>query len=145
VRQTLFADGGDCNPGGHAQVKPAAVAQKALGWSEAEDERAAIVEHDGAIPRAWAEGYARLDPDHPPSDVPRRRWRGFLRGAARQRDRQDNDDGECRRARSVQGRRPACPGHRSAAVGHSATPAARFLTTAKPLSSTAATVVGNSN
>jgi hypothetical protein len=29
-------------------------------------ERAAIVEHDGAIPRAWAEGFARLDPNRPP-------------------------------------------------------------------------------
>jgi hypothetical protein len=41
-------------------------------WGEAE--RAAIVEHDGGIPRAWAEGFARLHPDRPPSDVPLRRW-----------------------------------------------------------------------
>ena len=31
-------------------------------WGEAEAERAAIVEYDGGLPRAWAEGFARLDP-----------------------------------------------------------------------------------
>lgn len=36
-------------------------------WGEAEEERAAIVEHDGNIPRAWAEGFARLDPDRRPA------------------------------------------------------------------------------
>ena len=48
------------------------------GWSETEDERAAIVEHDGKIPRAWAEGFARIDPDRPPSDVPAKRWLRFV-------------------------------------------------------------------
>jgi hypothetical protein len=33
-------------------------------WSEAEEERAAIVEYGGGIPRTWVEGFARLDPDH---------------------------------------------------------------------------------
>jgi hypothetical protein len=47
-------------------------------WGEAEEERAAIIEHDGNIPRAWAEGYARLHPDHPPGDVPLRRWQTFV-------------------------------------------------------------------
>jgi hypothetical protein len=47
-------------------------------WSDAEDERAAIVEHDGNIPRSWAEGFARLDPDRPLGDVPLRRWRQFV-------------------------------------------------------------------
>jgi hypothetical protein len=47
-------------------------------WGEAEDERAAIVEHDGAIPREWAEGLVRLDPDRPPGDVPLRRWQRFV-------------------------------------------------------------------
>src|SRR5262245_59093692 len=45
---------------------------------EAEEERAAIAEYDGGIPRAWAEGFARLDPDGPPADVPLRRWRTFV-------------------------------------------------------------------
>jgi hypothetical protein len=45
---------------------------------EAERERAAIVECDGGIPRAWAEGSARLDPDRPPGDMPQRRWQRFV-------------------------------------------------------------------
>jgi hypothetical protein len=47
-------------------------------WGEADKDRAAIVEHDGAIPRAWAEGFARLNPDRPPGDVPLRRWQRFV-------------------------------------------------------------------
>jgi hypothetical protein len=47
-------------------------------WGEAEEERAAIVEHDGKIPRAWAEGFARLDPDRPPGDVATKRWQQFI-------------------------------------------------------------------
>jgi len=47
-------------------------------WGETEAERAAIVEHDGGIPREWAEGFARLDPDRPPGDVPLRRWQRFV-------------------------------------------------------------------
>ncbi len=43
-------------------------------WGEAEAERAA----NGRIPRAWAEGFARLDPDRPPGDVPPRRWQRFV-------------------------------------------------------------------
>jgi hypothetical protein len=46
--------------------------------SEAEEERAAIIEHDGSVPRAWAEGFVRLDPHHPPGDVPPRRWFQFV-------------------------------------------------------------------
>jgi hypothetical protein len=34
-------------------------------------------------PRASAEGFARLHPDCPPSDVPPRRWRQFLEDASR--------------------------------------------------------------
>lgn len=52
--------------------------QASPSWGEAEEERAAIVEHDGAIPREWAEGFARLDPDRSPADVPPRRWRRFV-------------------------------------------------------------------
>jgi hypothetical protein len=50
----------------------------AASWSEAEEERAAIVEHDGYIPRAWAEGFARLDPGRPPDDLPTKRWLRFI-------------------------------------------------------------------
>jgi hypothetical protein len=47
-------------------------------WGEAQEERAAIVQHDGEIPRAWAEGFARLDPDNPPACVPPKRWVRFI-------------------------------------------------------------------
>jgi hypothetical protein len=50
-------------------------------WSDGEEERAAIVENDGAIPRAWAEGFARLDPDCPPGDVRAKRWLQFVNDA----------------------------------------------------------------
>jgi len=43
-----------------------------------EAERAAIVEHEGKISRAWAEGFARLDPDQPPGDMPPHRWQRFV-------------------------------------------------------------------
>jgi hypothetical protein len=42
------------------------------------EQRSAIIEHDGKIPREWAEGFARLDPDRPPADVPPRRWLQFV-------------------------------------------------------------------
>jgi hypothetical protein len=40
--------------------------------------RSAIIEYDGGIPRKWAEGYARLDPNRPPGDVPLKRWQRFV-------------------------------------------------------------------
>jgi hypothetical protein len=43
-------------------------------WTDAEEEQAAIVEHDGGVLRAWAEGFARLDPSKQPGDVPPLRW-----------------------------------------------------------------------
>ena len=42
------------------------------------EERAAVIEHDGGTPRAWAEGFARLDPSKPPEDMPQRRWLRFV-------------------------------------------------------------------
>ena len=47
-------------------------------WGDAEEERAAIVEHNGKIPREWAEGFARLHPERPPGDVPPKRWQRFV-------------------------------------------------------------------
>jgi hypothetical protein len=47
-------------------------------WSDAEEERAAIAKHDGGIPRDWAEGFARLNPERPPADVPLKRWQRFV-------------------------------------------------------------------
>jgi hypothetical protein len=42
------------------------------------EDRAAIVEYDGGIPRAWAEGFALLHPDRPPARVPLRRWKAVI-------------------------------------------------------------------
>jgi len=47
-------------------------------WGDVEEGRAAIVEHDGGFPRAWAEGFARLHPDRPPDGVPLKRWQTFI-------------------------------------------------------------------
>jgi len=47
-------------------------------WTDAEEERAAIIEYDGGAPRAWAEALTRLDPNNPPSDVPPQRWLRFI-------------------------------------------------------------------
>lgn len=47
-------------------------------WADTEEERAAIVEYDGGVPRVWAEGFARLDPNNAPADVPPRRWLRFI-------------------------------------------------------------------
>jgi hypothetical protein len=47
-------------------------------WTDAHEERAAIVEYDAGAPRAWAEGFARLDPNSPPADIPPRRWLRFI-------------------------------------------------------------------
>jgi hypothetical protein len=52
----------------------------ALAEAETDDfeERAAIVEHDCGIPRAWAEGFARLHPERPLADVSPKRWQQFI-------------------------------------------------------------------
>jgi hypothetical protein len=47
-------------------------------WTDAEEERAAIIEYDGGAPRPWAEALARLAPAKPPSDVPPERWLRFI-------------------------------------------------------------------
>ena len=47
-------------------------------WTDAQEERAAIVEHDGGVPRDWAEGFARLDPTRPPEPVSLKRWWRFI-------------------------------------------------------------------
>lgn len=65
-------------PGASEPTIPSAADCALAAWGAAKEERAAIVEHDGAIPRAWAEEFARLDPDRPPGDVPQRRWQRFV-------------------------------------------------------------------
>ena len=52
-------------------VSPAPQTGPGDAWTDTEEERAAIVEYDAGAPRAWAEGFARLDPNKPPADVPR--------------------------------------------------------------------------
>jgi hypothetical protein len=47
-------------------------------WTDAEEERAAIVEYEGGAPRAWAEALARLDPTKAPVDLPAQRWLRFI-------------------------------------------------------------------
>src|SRR5215208_4433361 len=42
------------------------------------EKRAANVEYWAGAPRAWAEGFARLNPDRPPGDVPAARWLMFV-------------------------------------------------------------------
>jgi hypothetical protein len=61
--------------GGRAQTEkcePPAV------WTNAHEERAAIIEYDGVAPRVWAEALARLDPNKSPADVPQQRWLQFI-------------------------------------------------------------------
>jgi hypothetical protein len=47
-------------------------------WGDTEEERAAIVKHDGGISRAWAEGFARLDPGKTPAHVSPKEWLRFV-------------------------------------------------------------------
>ena len=75
VPQINHADqGGNPSNPGHpvdcSDARPLAVAL--------DEERAALIEHEGGIPREWAEGFARLDADSPPADVPPQRWRQFV-------------------------------------------------------------------
>jgi hypothetical protein len=42
------------------------------------EERAAIIEYEGAVPRSRAEIMARLDPTNPPVGVPMARWQQFI-------------------------------------------------------------------
>jgi len=51
------------------------------------EERAAIIEYDGKIPRDWAEGYARLCTMQRPENVSEARWQQVLLHAGRFIDR----------------------------------------------------------
>jgi hypothetical protein len=42
------------------------------------EERAAIIEHDGGVPREWAEGFARLDVMKPAAGFSQGRWRQLI-------------------------------------------------------------------
>jgi hypothetical protein len=52
--------------------------QLADAWNEEEEEQSAVVEYMAGVPRAWAEGFARLDRCKPPGDVPPHRWLRFI-------------------------------------------------------------------
>jgi hypothetical protein len=52
-------------------------------WTDAEEERAAIVEYVAGAPRVWAEALARLDPASPRCDIPPRRWLQFINDCGR--------------------------------------------------------------
>jgi hypothetical protein len=60
------------------QPEPVPAAERAAAaWGE--DERAAAVEHDSNVPRAWTERFARLDPDMASAGLAMtpRRWRAI--------------------------------------------------------------------
>ncbi len=61
-------------------AKPALLAEIAARatWTSAEPKRTANGRRDSAIPLAWAEGFAMLDPARPPGDVPPSRWQRFV-------------------------------------------------------------------
>jgi hypothetical protein len=42
------------------------------------EERAALVAHDGGVPRSWADAFVRLHADRPPPHVSYRQWRQFV-------------------------------------------------------------------
>lgn len=51
------------------------------------DERAAIIEHEGGIPREWADGLARLCVMKRPQDIPQKKWDGIVAAAGQFADR----------------------------------------------------------
>ena len=69
---------GDFGDRAHDRLKHLDHLKPQASWGAAEEERAAIAEYEAGIPRAWAEGLARLHPDHPPADVPPKRWQQFI-------------------------------------------------------------------
>jgi hypothetical protein len=75
---TLGALGGLGGAAGETENPQAVSVCTPAMWGEAEEERAAIVAEGTGAPRVWAEGFARLDPDRPPADVPPRRWLQFV-------------------------------------------------------------------
>jgi len=62
---------------------PSAVDHTAEGWGDAEEERAALIEYEAGVPRAWAEALSRLDPSTPPPGVPSDDWVTFIDACGR--------------------------------------------------------------
>jgi hypothetical protein len=48
------------------------------GRTDDQDECADRIEYRPGVPGAWAEGFARFNPDRLPSDVPMKRWQRFV-------------------------------------------------------------------
>jgi hypothetical protein len=65
-------------PTAAAEPLPSATKHTAANCSDGEEERAAIFEYDGEVPRAWAEGFSRVQRDRPPGRVPLNRWQGVI-------------------------------------------------------------------
>ena len=74
LRALLIASSGSAV----GQPRTQNVASTSDPFTDVEEERAGIVEYDGGAPRAWAEGFARLDPSKPPTEVPQERWLRFI-------------------------------------------------------------------
>ncbi len=51
------------------------------------NERSALVEYGAGVPRAWAEGFARLDLAHPPAGFSARQWAQLVDDGGRFLDR----------------------------------------------------------
>jgi hypothetical protein len=54
----------------------------ALHSSDDKEGYTADIQHAGAIMQEWVEGFARLPPERPPSDVPLRRWHRLINDIA---------------------------------------------------------------
>ena len=54
------------------------LASDSSGWTDGQNQRAALVEYGAGIPRAWAEGFEQLASDCQPEGVPPKRWKIFI-------------------------------------------------------------------
>lgn len=76
-------DPADENQDRGAIAAKAAKPESVASWGQAKEARAAIIEHDGLIPRAWEEEFARLHRDLAPASVPASQWPQFIEDADR--------------------------------------------------------------
>lgn len=82
------------------------------------EERAAIVEYDGGVPREWAEGFARLDLAMPPSGFDQERWRQLIDDGGRFIDRWAQTAAACGwSATDIFGLQPSAPAARYDGMG----------------------------
>ena len=82
------------------------------------EERAAIVEYDGGVPREWAEGFARLDLAEPPAGFDQNRWRQLIDDGGRFLDRWAETAAECGwSATDIFGLHPGVPAARYDGMG----------------------------